>query len=132
MAKRFILPKHEEWLSIAEHDLIAAKRLIKDDDCTLAPAIFHTQQCAEKAFKAYLAYKKQKHQRTHDLVDLVKLCSKFDHDFYDILDLAMDLNPHLTTSRYPDDCLVIPCRSEVENAIKHATTIYNLVISKII
>lgn len=45
------MQKHNEWLHFAHMDLKSAKLLAEND--LLSPALFHTQQCAEKALKAY-------------------------------------------------------------------------------
>jgi HEPN domain-containing protein len=42
---------HETWLVKAKNDLKSSKKLIKGDDVVLDTAIYHTQQCAEKALK---------------------------------------------------------------------------------
>lgn len=45
---------HLEWLSIAENDLKAAKRLLFDEYPLIAQAAQLAQQCAEKSFKRHL------------------------------------------------------------------------------
>ncbi len=120
------MQKHEEWLFIAEDDLRGAKKLIAGDDPVISPAIFHTQQCAEKALKAYLAYKKQPPKRVHDLVMLLVNCMEFDKSFETLSDDALELNPYLSESRYPDDAFVIPDLTTVKNAIKIELTKYSL------
>ncbi|MDO8720925.1 MAG: HEPN domain-containing protein [Syntrophales bacterium] len=50
---------YEYWMIKAYHDLISAKKLAQDEEPVLDTAIYHTQQCAEKALKAYLSYKQQ-------------------------------------------------------------------------
>jgi HEPN domain-containing protein len=66
------MPKHEEWLQFAEDDLKAAsRRMLSPKEIVLGPALYHTQQCAEKALKAYLVYKQQPLRRIHDLVELL-------------------------------------------------------------
>lgn len=66
---------HEAWLYKAENDLKSARKLIENEPVLLDTAIYHTQQCAEKALKAYLAFKQQPVQRTHDVALLVELCA---------------------------------------------------------
>ena len=44
---------YESWLIKAYHDLISAKKLAQDEEPVLDTAIYHTQQCAEKALKGY-------------------------------------------------------------------------------
>lgn len=43
----------DEWITKAEEDLAAARRLLQDDPLP-TPAAFHCQQAAEKALKAFL------------------------------------------------------------------------------
>ena len=85
---------HEVWLKKAENDLISAQKLSDIDDPVLDTAIYHTQQCAEKALKAYLSYKQQPLQKTHDLEYLVELCSKLESRFNELLDDAEILTPY--------------------------------------
>ena len=100
------MARPNDWLCKAEEDLLAAKSLLRDE--ILGPALYHTQQCAEKALKAYLALKKQKIKRTHDLLILVTDCTFFDLQFNDLISCATELNPYVSATRYPDDCLFIP------------------------
>ena len=44
--------EHEMWIKKAVSDFLAAEKMVKDDDFTLDAAVFHAQQCAEKALKA--------------------------------------------------------------------------------
>jgi hypothetical protein len=48
------MKQHETWLEKALRDLKSAKKLFESDEPILDTAIYHTQQCAEKALKAYL------------------------------------------------------------------------------
>jgi HEPN domain-containing protein len=61
------LKLHESWLKKGRHDLTSAQVLFSGDEPVLDTAIYHTQQCAEKALKAFLAFKKQPIMKTHDL-----------------------------------------------------------------
>jgi HEPN domain-containing protein len=58
---------YESWMIKAYHDLISAKKLAQDEEPILDTAIYHTQQCAEKALKCYLSYKQQPPQKSHNL-----------------------------------------------------------------
>lgn len=50
------MANYKGWISKARSDLLLAEKGAKDDDLTLDTAIYHTQQCAEKALKGFLAY----------------------------------------------------------------------------
>ena len=66
------MPKHSLWIRKSSSDLRAAKVLLKEN--ILDAAIYHTQQCAEKALKGYLSCTNKKILKTHDLVVLVEYC----------------------------------------------------------
>jgi len=72
------MPDHNAWLIKANHNLKAARKLTKSCDeakeLLLDIAIYHAQQCAEKALKGFLVFKKQCIEKTHDLEFLVKEC----------------------------------------------------------
>lgn len=131
MAKKSMKPKHEDWLAIADQDLYAAAKLLRDDDSTLAPSIFHTQQCAEKALKAYLAFNQCMIQKTHDLVKLLESCSKLDQEFTELLPAVSDLNPFAIEGRYPEDNFYMLYRPQVEKALNQAEGILAFVKEKI-
>jgi HEPN domain-containing protein len=117
---------HEKWLVKARHDLKSAKKLIEGDDKILDTAIYHCQQCAEKAFKAYLAYQNTEIQKTHDVELLVELCTEFDPQFEKFFEDAITLTPYATLFRYPD-ILLEPEVSEVESAIEKSENILRFV-----
>jgi len=122
------MQKHDEWIKKAYSDLIGAKMLF-ENDTTLDLAIYHTQQCAEKALKSYLVYKKQEIRKVHDLVQLLKDCFEFEPDFWKFITTAKLLKPFATKFRYPDD-LLLPDRSDVAIAIQKAEDLFNFVKSK--
>lgn len=126
------MQKHNEWLFLAEQDLKLAKMVLKNsEESIILPAMFHTQQCAEKALKGYLVYKKDDVPRSHNLVILLKLCSFHDKDFNSLQTEAAELNPYVTKTRYPDDILTIPDKSTLEISIKQAEKILNFVTIRI-
>ena len=125
------MQKHRQWLLFAEDDLKAAKRMLYDKEIILGPALYHTQQCAEKALKAYLVFKDQPLRRIHDLVELVHLCADFDQDFTLLLPDAADLNPYVSRARYPDSYYSMPDVSIAEANIQQAAKILGFVKNKI-
>jgi len=121
---------YEAWLIKADHDLLSAQKLAEGDSPILDTAVYHAQQCAEKALKAYLAYKQQPVQRTHDVALLVELCCAFDENFKALLDDAKELTPYSTAFRYPD-LMADPEESDVIDAIQKAANILNFVKGKL-
>lgn len=121
---------HEVWIFKAENDLKSAKKLIDGDIKILDTAIYHTQQCGEKALKAYLAFKNEEIKKTHDIENLINMCSETDEEFSTLLDYGVELTPYGTEYRYPDIEL-IPELEEVENAIIMAEKIIEFVKLKL-
>lgn len=120
----------EAWIIKAENDLKSAKVLF--DSNILDTAIYHTQQCAEKALKAYLAFKNQPLQKTHNIEYLVEICENIDSSFETLLDYADNLNPYDTIFRYPSDGMIIePDIEDVKEAIEMTEYILNFVKDKI-
>lgn len=117
---------YEAWLVKAESDLKSAIKLMEGNIPIPDTAIYHTQQCAEKALKAYLSYKQQPIQKTHDIERLTELCSGIDKGFNGLLDNAKDLMPYDTAFRYPDIFLE-PDIEDVMDAIKKAKRILDYV-----
>lgn len=121
---------HEKWLTKSRNDLRSSKILVNDDDPVLDTAIYHTQQCAEKALKAFLAYKGHAIERTHDVVYLIELCADYHPEFTKFEEDAERLNPYSTLFRYPDIVLE-PDKQDVTEAIKIAKGILEFVEEKI-
>jgi HEPN domain-containing protein len=116
-----------EWFRKADHDLIAANKLMEDAD-VLDTACFHCQQAAEKYLKAYLVFKGIEPERTHNLNNLKKDCAKLDEDFK-IFDFK-DLTHYASNSRYPDDWSE-PLPQEAQYYLETAEKVKELVLSKI-
>ena len=123
-----------QWLLKAERDIDSAELLLNGK--LYDTAIYHTQQCAEKALKGFLAFKRQPIQKTHDLVVLVKMCEKLDADFDDISSQAYGLKGLDVEYRYPDDDddldyeINQPEESQVKSSIMYAREILDLVKEK--
>lgn len=125
------MKSYEAWLVKAEHDLASARRLTEGDDPILDTAIYHTQQCAEKALKAYLSFKKQPIVKTHDVEQLVELCTVIDGSFNSLLNDAKVLAPYDTAFRYPDFDME-PDKDDVTDAIEKAANILQFIRGKIL
>lgn len=122
--------QHEIWLIKAMNDLKSAEKLIEGDEPILDTAIYHTQQCAEKALKAFISYKQQPVKKTHDLELLVELASGFDKTFNELYEDTEILNPYDTEFRYPD-AILEPDIEDVREAIEKAKNILSFVKKKI-
>jgi HEPN domain-containing protein len=100
------------------------------------PAVYHSQQCAEKALKAYLIYKLHPLVKVHDLIALTRLCKRYDPDFNNFLDLALSLDGLDVEYRYPvDDGSSIfhqPLEDKVQESLDNAKEILDFVKSKCI
>jgi HEPN domain-containing protein len=121
---------HEEWLAIASTDLKTAKKLIGGNDPVFNTAIYHAQQCAEKALKAYLSFKQNPIVKTHDLGELVELCIPFNEGFSDLMDDADILTPYNILYRYPP-FITVADEEDVKGAIEKAEKIFNFVKDQI-
>lgn len=119
----------KQWLSKAEDDLNATRRLIEIEPYILDPACFHCQQAVEKYLKAYLVYKEFDFEKTHNIKYLLKECSKFDADFknFDV----KNINDFAVDIRYPDDALM-PDLDKAKEFLQIAEQIKTLVENKIV
>jgi HEPN domain-containing protein len=120
---------YEEWLLKAKRDLDTAKALL--EKAYYDTAIYHTQQCAEKALKGYAVYKLQPLIRTHDLERILNICINLDNSFQQLDLLATSLNGLDVRFRYPD-IEFEPDEAEVIDAIKWAEQIFDFVTTKCI
>lgn len=125
------MQKHSEWIDYADGDLKAALKLLRPPEIMIPSALYHTQQCAEKALKAFLIYKKQQPRKIHDLLLLLDLCTHFDQEFSSLMKHAAELNPYISGTRYPDSHFYTPDVSVANSAVKSATIILDFVKSKI-
>jgi HEPN domain-containing protein len=120
---------YNAWLIKARSDLKMALAGEKDPE-TLDGAVYHTQQCAEKALKAFLVFKKQPIRKIHDLGILLESCVNLSEDFFVLKELTRELNPYATYFRYPDDEMM-PAPEDVSTAILAAREILRFVETKI-
>ena len=116
------------WLHKARRDLLSAKRLARGPDPYLDTAIYHCQQCVEKAIKGWLVYHDQSFEKTHDLRLLVTLASEVESQFAQWFDVAEQVTPYATAYRYPGEILE-PTEDEYQQAFKAASRFYDFVCS---
>lgn len=129
---------HSAWIFRAENDLKIAEIAIRQDATIADAAIYHTQQCAEKALKAFLASHRSPIEKTHNLGELVDQCAVFDPTFTSLKQDAEGLTPKATEFRYfgnldeiDDVSQLLPSVEAVETAIAKAKRILDFVKSKI-
>jgi HEPN domain-containing protein len=118
---------YNEWLLKSKRDLDTANALL--EKAYYDTAIYHTQQCAEKALKGYCVYKLQPLIKTHDLERILTICIGLDNTFEELEELAISLNGLDVRFRYPD-IEFEPDKSEVSEAIKWAEEIFEFVKAK--
>jgi HEPN domain-containing protein len=119
----------KQWFEKADHDIIAAHRLIEITPVILDNACFHCQQAAEKYLKAYLLYKRHRIKKIHFVSQLQVSCAEFDKEFA-IIDLK-NLDLFAVDARYPDDSIV-PTLDEAKEYLRIAEDIKELVRKKVI
>ena len=115
---------HEDWLLKAKRDLDTAKVLL--ENAFHDTAIYHTQQCAEKALKGYCVYRLQPLIKTHDLEKILNICIGLDNSFQQLDLFATSLNGLDVRFRYPD-VEFEPEASEVADAINWSEQILDFV-----
>lgn len=89
----------EDWLRIAEKDLIRTQRLLEDEDPEAAG--FYLEQAIEKFLKAFLLSKGWKLQRTHDLETLINDSLAYEPDFERFRKVCQKVSAFYYIERYP-------------------------------
>ncbi len=118
---------HKSWLFKADRDLKGAIGMV---DLGLEDlAVYHAQQCAEKALKAYLVFSSLPLVKSHDLSRLLSLCLDLDSDFCDIQEALQGLQGLDTRFRYPDIDLV-PDEEVTKEALVFAEIVLDFVVNK--
>lgn len=116
----------KEWLTAAEDDLLAAKKLAGEDRLTNVVS-FHCQQCLEKCFKAVLEEQSKPSIKSHDLIRLQANANIILAESETIL--IGIINEVYIDARYPGDLGLLPhgkpTISEVETFIEFSETLFN-------
>jgi len=118
----------QSWLTKAQHDLAAARKLSEGPDRYLDVAVYHCQQAAEKALKGFLVFHDQPFEKTHDVEVLVTLAMQYDERLASWVEVATELTPYATEFRYPG-MLLGPPQNEFEQALKGASGLYAFILS---
>lgn len=124
------MQEHEVWLAWAIKDLNCARALLALEEVEIPGALYHCQQCIEKALKSYLLFQKQKILRTHDLGKLLEQCLIFNQEFQALKTITFDLDPFVTAGRYPDSAFLMPDITTAQILLKEAESALNFVKSK--
>ena len=97
----------QQWVSMAEEDLSAARTLLRAEPQHLRASVFHAQQASEKFLKALLVERQIEFPRTHDIDDLLDLVATADPSMAESLRLASGLTPYAVQTRYPGIAFVV-------------------------
>jgi HEPN domain-containing protein len=121
-----------DWLILAEDDLLAAKTLTGDIRLT-SLASFHCQQCLEKCFKAMVEEQDKPSIKSPDLLRL-QLYADFQLSGSETTLLGI-INEVYIDARYPGDLGLLPhgkpTLSEIETFIQFCETILNRIVLKL-
>ena len=116
----------KDWLTAAEDDLLAAKKLADEDRLTNVVA-FHCQQCLEKCFKAVIEEQGKPSIKSHDLLRL-QLNANIQLNEPETILLGI-INEVYIDARYPGDLGLLPhgkpTISEIEDFIVFCDSIFN-------
>lgn len=119
--KKMKKPLIDEWIQKAEADLIACRRLSKQELADVADVVcFHAQQCAEKYLKAFLNSKGQEAPKIHSLKILVDLCRQIDEEFQTLILDAGQLEEYAVEFRYPGEPAT---EEEARDALRKAVSL---------
>lgn len=118
----------QNWLTKAQHDLAAARKLAGGPDPYLDTAVYHCQQAAEKCLKGFLVFHDHRIQKTHDIRFLLHEALPFEAGFSAWMEAAELLTPFATAYRYPGEFLE-PEPEEFRQAILAAKGLLAFVLS---
>lgn len=122
----------KDWLTVAEDNLLSAKKLVSESRLTNIVA-FHCQQCLEKCFKAIIEEQNLPSIKSHDLLRLRDITG-IQLSEQDTIVLAT-INEVYIDSRYPGDLGLMPhgkpTIAEAGNFIQFCETLFNRLKSKI-
>ncbi len=117
-----------DWLTRANHDLLAA-RTLESFRSQFDTAIYHCQQAGEKAVKAWLHSQNEVFAKTHDVEQLVEQAMKMNAGFAQFKNAAQILTPYAAAFRYPGGSEEpMPTREQFAEALQHAQKIYDFVV----
>ncbi|MDR3314125.1 MAG: HEPN domain-containing protein [Oscillospiraceae bacterium] len=93
----------QEWLRIADMDMLTAEHMCEVHPAPLEIICFHSHQVAEKLLKAYLFSRQVAPPKMHDLIRLCELCMAQDPLFCALAPTCGFLTLYGIQPRYPHD-----------------------------
>jgi HEPN domain-containing protein len=126
--REILVAETREWLDRARQDLRACVALIAAG--LPAEALFHAQQCAEKAMKAVLTWHQVSFKKTHDLDELKQACLPYAGDATAQLAGIERLSQYAWRFRYPG-ASYSPERTEAEEARKAAGQLFDSIAARL-
>ena len=112
----------QSWLTKASHDLESADALAHLTRPRVDTAVYHCQQCAEKAIKGFLVFQDEIPPKIHLSGTLITAAAHYDGRFALFSDAADLLTPLATEYRYPGS-LHEPTQAEFDKAYQYAEEI---------
>ena len=120
------------WMVKAWRDLETARRSAAGEPPFYDIAVYHCQQAAEKSVKAFLVHHDRPYEKTHDIEVLIDLAGEIDSAFSELADAADALTPYATRFRYPNATFAVePQPAEYDEALQHAQSVYDFVLSRL-
>ena len=119
-----------DWLSFAERDLTAARRLSGEPRC-YALCAFHLQQCIEKALKAFILISSGNLVDGHNLTWLCRRACNEDREFGRWLDDSASLNRYYIETRYPSDRGIWVGKKELERLFAITEEMYQFILDQV-
>jgi HEPN domain-containing protein len=123
-----LVAETREWLERARADLDACDALIAVG--LPSEALFHAQQCAEKAIKAVLTWHQISFRKTHDLDELKQMCLPLAEGATTHLAGIERLSQYAWRFRYPG-APYSPERAEAEEARQAAGQLLDAVATRL-
>ncbi|MEW5873715.1 MAG: HEPN domain-containing protein [Candidatus Zixiibacteriota bacterium] len=117
----------KDRLDRAEEDFGVARELHGFNSPYLLAIGFHAQQAAEKYLKALLTFRQREFPRTHDLGVLLETVRHSDPEIASQLSDVVELNPFAIEGRYPGDLNERVEQHDIQNALRIAETVKDLV-----
>jgi HEPN domain-containing protein len=98
------IPTWQVWFNKASKDLRVAELLLEQKDKDFYEnAVFHSQQCVEKAIKGYLAKSKIRFTKTHDIKSLIDIVDSIDQKLAHDIRPSEVLTKYAVAIRYPEE-----------------------------